>query len=181
MVAIASPVAQVADLATLSPTVQAAALGYPATLLGFTPAQGSYWREPGLPFLTHEIWQNAPLGYGGIQLIWCFAETSSHDMAPRFPKGCRVNVAPVYKRKNLVVGRVYLYVYRDADTGEEACQLGRLRDIGGNYLVATFDNNPMPALWLLGQDERNAVRNVYEVTHYVSYPGENEQEGGRRE
>ena len=173
MVLVAAPVAQApADLATLTPTAQAAALGYPAVLHGATPTQSSYWREPGLPWLTHDIWLNAPLGYEGTKLIWCYAEPAGNSMAPRFPKGCCVNVAPVHAKQNLVVGRVYLYVYQNGTTGEEACQLGRLERICGNFLVATFDNDPTPALWLLREEEDQAVWDVYEVTHYVRYPAE---------
>lgn len=174
MVAIAKPIPQAtADLRALTPSAQAAALGYPSTLQGYTPDQGQYWREPGLQWVTPEVWVNRPLGYNNMKLIWCRAELGGNDMAPRFPKGCVVNVAPVYERKNLVVGKVYLYVYQDAETGEEASQMGRLEKVGGNCLWARADNDPKVGLcWLLRDDEREAVRNVWEVTHYVSYPSE---------
>ncbi|MGI4735564.1 MAG: hypothetical protein ACRYG7_10335 [Janthinobacterium lividum] len=174
MVAIAKPIPQAAnDLQALTPTAQAAALGYPSTLQGYTPDQSQYWREPGLPLVTHEVWLNAPLGYTSTKLIWCRAELGSNDMAPRFPKGCVVNVAPVLERKNLVIGKVYLYVYLDTETGEEASQMGRLEKIGGNCLWARADNDPKVGLcWLLLDDERKAVWNVHEVTHYFSYSAE---------
>ena len=172
MVAIATPVAQVTDLATLPPTAQAAALSYPTILFGFTPSARAYWQEPGLPWLRPDM--EMPIGHSGIKIFLCTALVNSGYMAPRFPQGCVVNVAPVVARKNLVVGKVYLYIYTDGETGKEASQLGRLQHIGGNYLTASFDNDPVPALWLLRDDEQQAVWDVYEVTHYVSYPGEEE-------
>jgi hypothetical protein len=172
MVAIAKPIPQAAvNLQAPTPTAQAAALSYRDALQGCTPDQSQY--EPGLPWVTPEVWANRPLGYNNMKLIWCRAEMGGNDMAPRFPKGAVVNVAPVYERKNLVVGKVYLYVYQDAETGEEASQMGRLEKIGGNCLWARADNDPKVGLcWLLRDDERESVRDVWEVTHYFSYPAE---------
>lgn len=178
MVAIARPIEQVAACSPF--TTQAAAQGYPATMFGFTPEQKEYWQEPGLPWLP--LNGEMPLGYIGLQLLRIPLQIgSSTRMAPRFPKGCEVNVAPVYEKKNLVVGKVYLYVYTDSETGKEACDLGRLSHIGGNYLKVTFDNDPVPAMWLLRDDEQQAVWDVYEVTHYAIYPGEDEFLGGGHE
>jgi hypothetical protein len=174
MVAIAKPISQATiSLQTLSPTTQAAALGYPSTLQGYTPDQSQYWREPGIQLITPEFWANAPLGYNKLKLVWCRLAVGGNDMAPRFPKGCEVNVAPVYERKNLVIDKVYVYVYRDTETGEEAYQIGRLEKIEDYCLWARADNAPTVALrWLLHNDECKAVWNVYEVTHYFSYPAE---------
>jgi hypothetical protein len=147
-------------------------LGYPSALFGFIPDQGAYWREPGLPWLTPDMWENRPLGRNGQKLIWDRVLVENQSMAPRFPKGCNVNVAPIAKREHLQVGKVYLYVYRNQQTGEQACELGRLDHIGGNYLIATFDNYPTPALWLLEEKPGREFRNVHEVTHYISYPAE---------
>jgi len=150
---------------------EAARLGFPSTLFGFTPNQREYWAEPSMPWLTREIWENAPLGYNGFKLIWHYGEVGSNTMAPRFPKGCMVNMTPVYEKKNLVVGKVYIYVYTDTKTGELAYQMGRLEKVGGNCLWARADNDPALGLcWLLRDDERQAVWDVYEVTHYTSYP-----------
>ena len=176
MVALAAPVTPVPDLATLPPIDQAAALGYPATLFGFTPAERAYWREPSLPWLRPGM--EMPSGYSGIKIFLCKTLINSSYMAPRCPLACMVNVAPVVERKNLVIGKVYLYVYLDKATGEEASQLGRLHHIGGNYLTVTFDNDPVPALWLLREKPQEAVWDVYEVTHYLAYPGEQEGGGG---
>jgi hypothetical protein len=154
---------------TPASVAQAAALGYPAVLSGFTPAECEYWFEPGLPWLLPNM--EMPVGHSGIKILRCTALINNNYMAPRFPPGCVLNVAPVVARKNLVIGKVYLYVYTHGETGEEICQLGRLHHIGDNYLTALFDNNPIPALWLLRADEREAVWDVYEVTHYLSHPG----------
>ncbi|MBD2769671.1 hypothetical protein IC235_17410 [Hymenobacter sp. BT664] len=180
MVAIAFPIAQVTNLTTASLTAQAAALGYPAVLFGLTPAQGGYWREPGLPWLTAEMHDNMPLGYGGYEMIRQYCEFGGNDMAPRFPKGCWVNMAPVHEKKNLVVGKVYVYCYLNHETGKHEYQAGRLESIGGNCLWARADNNPAVGLcWLLNEDEpHKAVWDVYEITHYVSYPSEEEQQEG---
>ena len=174
MVPLVSPVTLAPDLATMPPIDQAAALGYPTTLFGFTPAERAYWLEPNLPWLRPGM--EMPIGYSGIKIFLCKTLINSSYMAPRFPLNCMVNVAPVVERKNLVIGKVYLYVYADQETGAEASQLGRLEFIGGNYLTVTFDNDPVPALWLLREKPQEAVWDVYEVTHYLCYPGE--QEGG---
>lgn len=178
MVAIATSVPKAAEPHPF--VAQAAAQGFPATLFGFTPEQRHYWHEPALPWLP--LNGEMPVGYAGFKLIPIPLQiNSSNRMAPRFPIGCEVNVAPVYEKKNLVVGKVYMYVYTDSETGKEACDLGRLHHIGGNYLKVTFDNDPVPALWLLREDEQRAVWDVYEVTHYAIYPGEDEWKGAGRE
>lgn len=171
MVALATSIPQATDLHPF--VAQAAAQGYPTTLFGFTPEQKEYWHEPGLPWLP--LNKEMPMGYGKTRMIPCsLLIDRGSRMAPRFPQGCEVNVTPVYEKKNLVMGKVYLYVYRNSETGKEACDLGRLSHIGGNYLKVTFDNDPVPALWLLRDDEQQAVWDVYEVTHYAIYPGGDE-------
>jgi hypothetical protein len=161
-------------VAPVGPTAleqQAARLGFPSTLFGFTPQQQEYWCEPGLPWQTKELWEDAPLGYNGLKLVWHYGTLSGNYMAPRFPKGCVVNMAPVCEKKNLVVGKVYAYSYRDATTGEWQTQLGRLEKIGDNYLEARADNQPeIGLIWLLRAKDHEAVWDVWEVTHYVSYP-----------
>lgn len=153
-----------------NPTEEAQQLGFPSALFGFTPAQKEYWTEPGLPWVTPDMWENRPLGRNGQKLIWNRVLVGNQSMAPRFPKECSVTVARITEREHLQVGKAYLYVYRNQQTGEEECELGRLDRIGGNYLVATFDNYPTPALWLLEERTEQEFRNVYEVTHYISYP-----------
>jgi hypothetical protein len=185
MVAIATPVAQVTDLATLSPTAQAAALGLPALLQGLTPAQDGYWYESGLPWWTEALRENPPLDYRGYPLLPFTAWIEGNRMAPRFPDGTGVMLAPVGERKNLVLGKVYTYTYQDSKTGEQAMTMGRLVKIGGNYLEVVIDN-PCPTeadrtIWLLRDNEQEAVWDVREVTHYVSYPSEAELQGGQRE
>lgn len=144
-------------------------LGYPSSLFDFTPEQYAYWHEPGLPWLLPG--QELPLGYNGQQIISCGAELRTDSMAPRFPLGCCVNIAPVYERQNLVVGRVYAYFYTEPDTGKERLQIGRLVKIGGNVLWAQADNRPgLHLCWLLREEEPKAVWDVYEVTHYTTYP-----------
>jgi len=150
---------------------EAAALGFPPLLFGFTPDQRGYWFEPGLPWRTPETWDNPPLGRTGMRLIWHYTEAGSNHMAPRFPKGSVVTIAPVYEKENLVVGKVYIYAYRDAETGQKGYQMGRLEKIWGNCLWARADNAPELGLcWLLRNEPREAVWDVYEVTHYISYP-----------
>jgi hypothetical protein len=152
-------------------TQEAQQLGFPSTLFGFTPEQKAYWHEPGLPWLTQEIWDNPPLGHNGYRLIWHYGVLAGNHMAPRFPKGCMVNMAPVCDKKNLVVGKVYAYSWRDTTTGEWQYQIGRLEYIGGNYLEARADNQPeIGLIWQLREDEREAVWDVQEITHYASYP-----------
>lgn len=182
MVPTASPIAQVADLATLSPAAQAPLLGYPAALFGYTPKQRGYWFER-LPWLTAEMHDNMPLGYNGFSMLRHYCEFGGNDMAPRFPKGCWVNMAPVYEKKNLVLGKVYAYRYLNHETGKYEYQAGRLESIGGNCLWARADNNPAVGLcWLLNEAEpHKALWDVSEITHYVSYPAEEElQEGAAR-
>lgn len=164
-----------------TPTELAQALGFPATLFDFTPAQRAYWFEPGLPWLTAEQMHGdqMPLDRRGHKAILCVGYLDGHHMAPRFPKGCEVQTAPVFDRANLVLGRVYTYRYRDGETGAWCHEMGRLVKIGGNFLEVKADNNPVPSLWLLGEVPGQEVWDVREVTHYVSYPGEDEQLAAR--
>jgi hypothetical protein len=165
----AAPVAA-ESLATA--TERAHALGLPATLFGFTPEQKEYWAEPGLPWLTFELRDNPPLNYSGLSSIPCLGDVTGNHMAPRFPKGCAVNMMPVCEKKNLVVGRVYTYRYQNQKSKEWEWEIGRLVKIEGNYLEVKADNNPTPSIWLLRDEEREAVWDVWEVTHYASYPAE---------
>ncbi|MGI4871662.1 MAG: hypothetical protein ACRYFX_10840 [Janthinobacterium lividum] len=128
--------------------------------------------EPGLPWVTPEMEHDRPLGRHGMRLIWCICEFGTDGMAPRFPKGCRVNIARVQAKKDLVIGAVYVYVFTDPETGEEVSEAGRLEKIGDNYLQARADNNPVPSFWLLreGVSEAESLRDVWEVTHYTRYP-----------
>lgn len=127
-------------------------------------------REAGLPWLTPEIWNSPPLGYNGCKLIWCCAEMGDNSMYPRFPKGCQVNVAPVVERKNLVVGRVYLFDGHHPYTGKPFCQMARLVSVHETHLLVRADQVPTLTVWPLRPEERTAVWDVYEVTHYVKWP-----------
>lgn len=126
--------------------------------------------ELGLPWLTPEVWNNPPLGHTGCKLIWSCAEMWDNSMAPRFPKGCQVNVAPVVERKNLVVGRVYLFDGHHPETGKPFCQIARLVSIHDAHLLVRPDQLSTPTLWALRAEEHKAMWDVYEVTHYVSWP-----------
>jgi hypothetical protein len=165
MVAIVTPV----SVAAPGPA-EAAALGYPATLFGLTPAEADYWREPGLPWFTDALRQNPPLGYDNFPTIPFASWLEGNDMAPRFPKGCAVQSVPVFEKQRLVIGRVYLYSFQVPETGEWRWNIGRLVKIGGNCLHVKADNNPVPAIWLLREKESEAVWDVREVTYYESYP-----------
>lgn len=159
-----------------NPIQVAAQRGYPSALFGFTPAQRGYWFEPGLPFWTEALRQHPPLDYRGNPLLPFVAQIAGERMAPRFAAGVRVMLVPVFERKNLVVGKVYTYSYRNEATGELEMMLGRLVKIGGNYLEVAPDN-PGPdeadrTIWLLREQESEAVWDVREVSHYVDYPGE---------
>jgi len=143
-------------------------------LFGLTPNDPGYWHEPGLPWFTSEMYSNPPCNYNGVSSVPHFGFLESDHMAPRFPRGCGVNLMPVCDRKHLVVGRVYVYRRENAATGEWVMSIGRLVEIGGNYLEVKADNHPTPSIWPLQEAEREAVWNVQEVSHYASYPGENE-------
>lgn len=149
-------------------------LGYPSFLLGFTPSDKAYWQEPGLPWWTPELRDNPPLGYNGLSILPFTGWIEGSRMAPRFPKGCAVMLVPVYRRENLVVGKVYTYSYRNEASSELEMTIGRLVKIGGNYLEVAADN-PSPdaasrTIWLLRDNKEQAVWDVREVSHYVSYP-----------
>jgi hypothetical protein len=153
---------------------RAEALGLPATLFGFTPSQGQYWREPGLPWWTPELRDKPFLDYQGKPILPLTAWVQGNSMAPRFPDLSGVIVMPVGERKNLVIGKVYTYSYRNAESGELEMTFGRLKKIAGNYLEVAADNpspdEAHPTIWLLREDEKEAVWDVREVTHYINYP-----------
>lgn len=152
---------------------EAHALGFPATLFGFTPNEASYWREPGLPWLPTDWVSHPPQLRNGLPGVWCPCEFAGQSMAPRFPKGTTVNLAPVLHRANLLVGRVYVYAYSDEQTGQQAYQAGRLERVGGNCLWARADHDPATRLcWLLREDPAQECWDVYEVTHYLHYPAQ---------
>jgi hypothetical protein len=160
--------------ATPTPNEQEAArLGLPSILFGFTPNERGYWQEPNLPWLTSEMYadfEKMPLDYRGFRALLCIGYMGGDNMAPRFPRGCGVQTIPVYDKANLVVGRVYTYRYWDEEAKDWAYEMGRLVKIGGNYLEVKADNNPVLSIWLLREEEHQAVWDVREVTHYASYP-----------
>ncbi|MBO2010866.1 hypothetical protein [Hymenobacter negativus] len=159
---------------------RAAERGWPATFMGFTPDQRGYFMEPGLPWQprTDSPAYVATPDRRGQHVIWHYLRFACDYMAPRFPGGTVVNIAPVWHRDELEVGRVYAHVYQDAATKAKRAQVGRLAFIGGNYLELTLDNAATGLLWPLRADETEATWDVYEVTHYVAYPGEDETAAG---
>jgi hypothetical protein len=153
---------------------RAQASNLPAKLFDFTPSQKEYWFEPSLPQWLPEMRDNPPLGYHGLSIMPLIGYITSNQMGPRFPEGCGVMLAPVCECKNLVIGKVYTYNQRNAKSGEWEMTIGRLVEIGSNYLVVAADN-PSPGrakhtIWPLRDKEQEAVWDVREVTHYVSYP-----------
>lgn len=154
-----------------NPTEEAAALGFPAALFGFTPEQRAYWHEPGLPWLT-AAQVNAPLlDARGLPTVPTYFDIRSQNMAPRFPAGAVVVGLPVFSRRQLAVGKVYAYGYTDAETGQRCHQLGRLEVIGDNYLQARADNRAdLGLIWLLREVPGEELWDVREITHYVTYP-----------
>jgi len=154
----------------------AAERGYPSHCFGYFPNEAAYWREPGLPWWTEALRDNPPLDYRGQPMLPFTAWVEGERMAPRFPAHTGVMLVPVFEKANLVLGKVYTYQYSDSETGEQAMTIGRLVKIGGNYLEVAADNpRPVDAnrtIWLLRDTEQEAVWDVREVTHYVSYPGE---------
>jgi hypothetical protein len=171
----AATAALVAAKSLATATERARALGLPSTLFDFTPEQKGYWFEPGLPWLTSEMRadpEKMPLSYRGHRVLLSIGYMGGDNMAPRFPKGCGVQTMPVCDKDKLIVGRVYTYRYQNQKSKEWEWEIGRLMKIEGNYLEVKADNNPTPSIWLLRDEEREAAWDVWEVTHYVSYPSE---------
>jgi hypothetical protein len=137
----------------------AAERGYPGTLMGFTPNDRAYWREPGL----------LPIAYlpseavDGPMTEFIFI---TDRMAPRFPDGTVVGLEPVNSRQDLVVGRVYVHL--GANEVEEL-PVGRLAYVGRSSLQLTQDNYPTPLTWPLGAEEHTEMQDFYEVTCYSLY------------
>lgn len=141
------------------PQQVAAERGYPGTLLGFTPNDRAYWREPGLP----------PIAYLPSEAAyWPTAEFIfvTDRMAPRFPDGTVVGLEPVNSRQQLVVGRVYVHLAAD---GAGELPVGRLASVGRTSLELTQDNDPTPLTWSLGADSQTETQDLYEVTCYSLY------------
>lgn len=137
----------------------AAERGYPATLMGFTPTDRAYWREPGLP----------PIAYLPTELVGApMAEFIfvTDRMAPRFPDGTVVGLEPVTSHYDLVVGRVYVHLAAN-EVGEYP--VGRLAQVDRTCLHLTQDNDPTPLTWSLGADKQTVTQDLYEVTCYNLY------------
>lgn len=147
-----------------TPFQVAAERGYPATFLGFTPADRAYWREPGLPPITCLPSESAD----GPSAEFIF---NGDDMAPRFPDGTVVGLEPVAARQNLVVGRVYVHF---APPGGGELPVGRLAHVGPTTLELMQDNHPGRLVWPLGADAQTETQDLYEVTCYSLYLPHNE-------
>jgi|GEM_PF-4461595 len=136
---------------------EAQQLGFPASLFGYTPDVAAYWWEPGLPYVADP---------GATSALTCIAPESPEyifagdEMAPRFPLGTPVILAPAPSDHPLQIGRVYV---RIPEQGEP--EVGRLAWLHDTELELTQDNSPAVLRWPLG------VGTVYAVTHYVDCPG----------
>jgi hypothetical protein len=136
----------------------AAERGYPGTLLGFTPNDRAYWREPGL--LPIAYLPNEAIEGPTDEFIFV-----TDRMAPRFPDGTVVGLEPVASRQDLVVGRVYVQLVNNA--GEYP--VGRLARVGRTSLELTQDNHSATLTWSLGAEEQTEMQDLYEVTCYSLY------------
>jgi hypothetical protein len=141
------------------PQQVAAERGYPATLMGFTPNDRAYWREPGLPPIAYLPSESMD----GPTAEFIFV---TNRMAPRFPDGTVVGLEPVESRQDLVVGRVYVQLTAN-NVGE--LPVGRLARVGRTTLELTQDNDPVPLTWSLGADEQTETQGLHEVTCYSLY------------
>lgn len=137
----------------------AAERGYPSTLMGVTPNDRTYWREPGLPPIAYLPSESVD----GPTAEFIFV---TNRMAPRFPDGTVVGLEPVTSRQDLVVGRVYVHLVAN-NVGE--LPVGRLARVGRTSLELTQDNDPAPLIWSLGADEQTETQGLYEVTCYSLY------------
>jgi len=137
----------------------AAERGYPGTLMGFTPNDRAYWREPGLPPIAHLPSEVAD----GPTAEFIFV---TDRMAPRFPDGTVVGLEPINSRQDLAVGRVYVHL---ADNGAGEYPVGRLALVSLTCLHLTQDNDPALLTWALGTEEQTETQDLYEVTCYSLY------------
>lgn len=151
----------------------AAERGYPGTLLGFTPNDAAYWREPGLPWAPQLPLLRTSVG-GQFYEVADYAEFIfiTDDMAPRFPSGTLVTIEPVGTREALHVGRVYVHLH---PTEADALQVGRLAHVGPASLELTQDNNPVGLTWPLGTEPGAETAGLYEVTYYSGSPAYQEE------
>ncbi len=144
-------------------------LGYPSSLFGFTPNDSAYWREPGLPALDYlpiEPIEGPDQDEPTAEFIFV-----TDRMAPRFPDGTVVALAPVNSRHDLVVGRVYVLLAA-LENGE--LPVGRLARVDRTSLELTQDNHPAVLTWALGAEAQMETQAIYEVTHYSLYLPHNE-------
>ncbi|GAA4362129.1 hypothetical protein GCM10023185_29760 [Hymenobacter saemangeumensis] len=137
---------------------QAAALGLPADLFGYTPADNSYWKEPGLP------WANA---LAASETAWIFQATNDH-MAPRFPAGTRVVAERVAQAEPLAAG---IYLWNAGEGGETTpfCM--------GRFFAVSLDKQQLLcSLDKTGEAVACALRwedpgfRLYRVVGYFDYP-----------
>lgn len=146
---------------------QAKALGYPASLFGYSPTQHNYWYEPGMG------WRGANHGSPATQPMpasLCY-QMPDDTMAPRFPRGTVVLLWHVTSRLKLELGKPYLYSWADTTTGEVFHEAGRLVHIGTHYLGAVADNSPsLGLIWPV--DKAVGFEGVRLIDAYVSYPND---------
>lgn len=152
----------------------AAERGYPSTLLGFTPADSSYWREPGLPWVASP--DRAPQlvrNLSGPARHYAEFIFTSDEMSPRFPTGTIVELEQVLSSDAWQVGRVYVYL-----PATQEPQAGRLAHVGHATLELTQDNDPTRLRWPVLPGPQGEVLDLYLVTHYSHYPAQEVEEAG---
>lgn len=137
----------------------AAERGYPTALMGFTPNDREYWREPGLPPIAYLPSESID----GPTVEFIFV---TNRMSPRFPDGTVVGLEPVNSRQDLVVGRIYVHLVANS-AGE--LLVGRLARVGCTSLELTQDNDPSLLTWKLCAEVQNEMQHIYEVTCYSLY------------
>lgn len=148
----------------------AAQRGYPSALLGFTPADISYWREPGLPTLRAQPHPTAdeldtPAPPYASALLYYF-QTCTDQMAPRYPRGTWVGAEPLAFCKFLCPGQVLVW-YHVAE-GQARCTLARLVEVRAGSLLLAYDKDGQQVTIPWWQTD--PTRPLFRVTHYLTPP-----------
>ena len=156
-----------------NPEQVAQAQGYPATLFGFTPNDGPYWREPGMPWVLPLL---NPQHFG-LDPVACQTELHglmafdlwNENMAPRFPRGTYLAGKPLpWGSEEVEPG--HLLAWLAPGEAWDCFDLARVVEIHATYLLLAYDNGGH-TLRLPWQHAYPTPR-AYRITHYVTQPAE---------
>lgn len=152
---------------------QAARLGWPAGVCGYSPNEAYYYHEPGLGWLT-TLLNAAQLGLDPKEAAAELANLTwlppmwNDNMAPRFPTGTRLAGKKLKVGRPVAVGSVLCFWL--PGEAKDCPEWARVVSLAGGQLRLACDNGSKPYCLPWTKTDAARVGPVYLGTHYARLP-----------